>query len=527
MWFSYLVIFFTDVLQFSNRNAGIIMLIGQVADGLATPFVGKESDKSGAMCGRYGKRKGWHLFGTILVGVSFPFIFGGCLPCWHNKVDEWAKLIYFAPFVVIFQFGWASVQISHLCLIPELTSCAGERTWLNSGRVSMTVLSNIMVYVVLWQMIQHLLCKDCQLGPHDIEVFRYVSLGIVGIGGLFALFFHFAVKEKTDRRAEAATGRSQANRASVVSESSTIEAVPIMTWKDWFKEPQYYQVGLLYMLTRLIYNVSQVFIPYYVSKTLKLDKIHISLVPLTVFISGFLATTVTKPLSQRLGRKITYLIGLVFILGACIYMAFNNIGLQMYVASVILGVGSSTILVASLSLTADLIGKNTECSGFVFGSMSFTDKVSNGIAVLVIQALAPDCELTSPCDFYKNVMSYILGGFVVAAFVALLILMPQNVGKRRSLSLSISTSDDDTRPLLSAPPITDLSYGSIDEGLPPNREPSMVRRQSAQSNTSPCRSPSPIEEAITTAYTEHPLLGSLEVMKSRPSSPTAATTDSA
>ena len=69
------------------------------------------------------------------------------------------------------------------------------------------------------------------------------------------------------------------------------------------------QVGCLYMLTRLIYNVSQVFLPLYVNKTLKLATIHIALVPLTVFLSGFITTTFTKPLSQRIGRKFTYLIG--------------------------------------------------------------------------------------------------------------------------------------------------------------------------------------------------------------------------
>ena len=34
------------------------MLLGQVADALATPFAGRESDKSADLCGRYGKRKG-------------------------------------------------------------------------------------------------------------------------------------------------------------------------------------------------------------------------------------------------------------------------------------------------------------------------------------------------------------------------------------------------------------------------------------------------------------------------------------
>ena len=40
MWFTYLLVFFHLVLEFDNTLSGIILLIGQVADGLATPFVG-------------------------------------------------------------------------------------------------------------------------------------------------------------------------------------------------------------------------------------------------------------------------------------------------------------------------------------------------------------------------------------------------------------------------------------------------------------------------------------------------------
>ena len=70
--------------------------------------------------------------GTICVIVSFPFIFNKCIDC--SKSVDWAQFIYYAPFVVIFQFGWASVQINHLSLIPDITSNKGERVGLNSMR---------------------------------------------------------------------------------------------------------------------------------------------------------------------------------------------------------------------------------------------------------------------------------------------------------------------------------------------------------------------------------------------------------
>ena len=70
--------------------------------------------------------------GTICVMSTFPFLFMVCLGC--SNPAPWAQFFYYVPFVVIFQFGWASTQISHLSLIPELTVNANERVELNALR---------------------------------------------------------------------------------------------------------------------------------------------------------------------------------------------------------------------------------------------------------------------------------------------------------------------------------------------------------------------------------------------------------
>ena len=51
------------------------------------------------------------------------------------------------------KYFWSFPQNSlwFFFVLTELTSCANERTWLNSGRVAMTVLSNIAVYITMWQ----------------------------------------------------------------------------------------------------------------------------------------------------------------------------------------------------------------------------------------------------------------------------------------------------------------------------------------------------------------------------------------
>ncbi|XP_035772361.1 major facilitator superfamily domain-containing protein 12-like [Neolamprologus brichardi] len=62
MWFTYLLVFYHSVLGFQNTSAGVLLLVGQVADGICTPLIGYESDRNPG-CRNYGKRKTWHLVG--------------------------------------------------------------------------------------------------------------------------------------------------------------------------------------------------------------------------------------------------------------------------------------------------------------------------------------------------------------------------------------------------------------------------------------------------------------------------------
>ena len=45
MWFTYLLLFFEKVLLFDTINSGVVLTVGQIADGIATLLVGYFSDK--------------------------------------------------------------------------------------------------------------------------------------------------------------------------------------------------------------------------------------------------------------------------------------------------------------------------------------------------------------------------------------------------------------------------------------------------------------------------------------------------
>ena len=59
MWFTYMLLFFHIVIKLDNFYSGLIVLGGQIADGLSTVLVGILSDKDSKfwLCVHYGKRK--------------------------------------------------------------------------------------------------------------------------------------------------------------------------------------------------------------------------------------------------------------------------------------------------------------------------------------------------------------------------------------------------------------------------------------------------------------------------------------
>ncbi|KAH9124613.1 hypothetical protein AeMF1_004631, partial [Aphanomyces euteiches] len=137
----------------------------------------------------------------------------------------------------------------------------------------------------------------------------------------------------------------------------------------------------------LTVNVTQVYIPFLLTVTLDMSATSIAIVPMLVYVSGFLATFPMRWMNASLGREGTFVCGAVLIvlsLGLSWFLTQETAS-WIYLLSVLLGFGNSIIMVTSVCLEGDLVGDNCESGAFVYGAMSFTDKISNGIAVLLIQ----------------------------------------------------------------------------------------------------------------------------------------------
>ncbi|KOC68329.1 Major facilitator superfamily domain-containing protein 12 [Habropoda laboriosa] len=428
MWFTYLLVFFHLVLGFNSIIAGVILLVGQIADALATPFVGFYSDKTDEiwLC-KYGRRKTWHLIGTLCVLFAFPFIFSHCIGC--ETAHEWAQVIYYIGFAIIFQFGWAAVQISHLSLVPELTPTEYERTELIAIRYSFTVLSNIFVYCVTWAVLHITNNKDSssKIGPDDAKKFQEVVFIGIGTGIITSILFHIFVKENLVSNSNGSLRRNSRGILLLL------------------KDIRLYQVAFIYMPTRLFVNLSQIYIPLYLHESLNMPATSLAIIPLIMFLSSFVMSLIVERLNTKLGRKISYCLGVMLGLFTCIWIQFGS-GLtytkyQIYPLFVILGSAGSIMVVTSLGITADFIGQNIGSSSFVYGIISFTDKLCNGLAVMLIQYLScwTNCK-----SYYRGILVYVCGASIVFGVLMILCIKPFYQSMAYSTLHSEQTTGHDT-----------------------------------------------------------------------------------
>lgn len=166
----------------------------------------------------------------------------------------------------------------------------------------------------------------------------------------------------------------------------------------------------------------------------------VALAPLSSFISGLLASFPMRAINKRLGRKPTIILGLIFVVTSTVLFWFIYdieetlyIEIALIAACVLLGIGTSTTNICSFSLTSDLIGLNTECGAFVYGIMSFADKLANGIVIAVVQQFNPcSSSATTTCSlYYRYILTFIPAGVSILTILMTASLWNTNIGGNR------------------------------------------------------------------------------------------------
>lgn len=182
--------------------------------------------------------------------------------------------------------------------------------------------------------------------------------------------------------------------------------VVVVTKKNFFTSPLLYQNACLYVFSRLFMTTSLVYMPLWLNErsyttsppsniSMESDDgknlENIATVPLASFIASFIASMLFKQTDRFIGHKVGYLIGSVISFCGCAWVALaatpNSSVYELYIVAMFFGAGSSITMIASLCITADMIGPHADQGGFIYSAVTFCDKLITGIAVVVIETM--------------------------------------------------------------------------------------------------------------------------------------------
>eukprot|EP01064_Diplonema_japonicum_P014773 TRINITY_DN22484_c0_g1_i1.p1 TRINITY_DN22484_c0_g1~~TRINITY_DN22484_c0_g1_i1.p1 ORF type:complete len:550 (+),score=115.94 TRINITY_DN22484_c0_g1_i1:45-1694(+) len=425
-WFSYMLVFFERVALLSGAASGALVLLGQVVDALTTPLVGIGCDMSAASADpaipgdAVRKRLPWHLFGSILVALSYPGLFIQDSQYTYGSSNI-AVFMWYAVFVTFFQIGWATVQISHLALIPDLSvGKASRKTSLNATRYAATVLSTVAVYTVAWALLGTA-GDDSNSGDNSTSSdetnnltranhvqFKILATFITVTGIVFTLLIFQNGMRYVTKKYGHLLADPQSPMAGNTAKTKDTTAM-------WLHCRKFYYVGMMYMCTRLLVNMTQTYLALYLLDTLEMEKTSIATTPLVLYAASLTGTAVIGKIVKKLGHNKSYAVAIAGCLAAAaaMYSIPKDQSWLIYPTAAGFGLSSSLLMVSCLTIVAKLIG-DLPGSAFVYGAFSFSDKMSSGIVIMIIQTV--DLGVSDE-QFYRLVVG------VMPAFVAVLALL--------------------------------------------------------------------------------------------------------
>lgn len=158
--------------------------------------------------------------------------------------------------------------------------------------------------------------------------------------------------------------------------------------------PRFYTVAIIYMLSRLYGNLSQVYFPLYITMTLNLPKKYLGILPMVSYVFCFAVYTFmsSKCFNQKISRNPLLIAGsgMAFIAAGLLYFQLPH--WVIYITAATMGIAQSLLLTAAFAFCNFLIGADKGSSAFIYGSMSFTDKLVNGIVYQIIELVNPSCK---------------------------------------------------------------------------------------------------------------------------------------
>ena len=354
----YLLYFYTDVVGISGSLAGLIYFIGMAWDAATDPFMGYMAERTRTKWGVY---RPYLLFGNIPLALSFVLLF------WVPPLEGSSLFIFLLFANLLHRTCFTLVSVPFSSLTPRVTSDSQERTNLTGFRMlgaqTGTNLMALLAFpIIFW------------VGGEDESAGFIVLASIAGIAAILIHSITFlTVKEPDNDQGIERIGGSLSDAARAIGKNKPFWLV--------------FSATLIVGITTIFFGNNLI---YYTKYALDLHE-HQGIILFTSGIVAFLSIPIWWIISNRLGKKITWLISSTITLLSLSLFYFYDIEtlneLLFLVAFIGFGSGAGGILFWSMlpdTIEYGEVVTGVRSESSLYGFMTFAQKGSIAIAVLIL-----------------------------------------------------------------------------------------------------------------------------------------------
>lgn len=402
----YLLFFLTDVAGLPAGLAGLVLMIGKIADAINDPFIGVLSDRTQS---KWGRRLPWMLLGAIPFGLIY--FLQWLIPHFSDdrNLNNWGLFFYYVIIGIVFNIGYTMINLPYQALTPELTLDYQERTSLNSFRFAFSIggsILSLILYIFVSNtylnqplkqfIILGIFCSilsviatiGCSLnlqergakpllGKRNKKRVGYISLifaillyvyGVFRIpitgnfdaysmfylllGALIGLFAYTFLRGKIETHlcdAQAIEERQQAIDTPAIPFREQLKIV-------FANKPFLYVIGI-YLFSWLAVQLTASILVYFVVSWMKLPENQSGTVALAVQGTALIMLFFWQWVSQKLDKKIVYFLGSIIWLIAQIGLFTLQPGqvTLMYILAITAGIGVAVAYLIPWSMIPDVI----------------------------------------------------------------------------------------------------------------------------------------------------------------------------
>ena len=165
------------------------------------------------------------------------------------------------------------------------------------------------------------------------------------------------------------------------------------------------------MISRLFYTTAQTFVPLYVEYTLNKSAVNIAIIQSLMYLGGILTSCSSQRLINKFGIEKLLVCGsfLGIAMAAWIFVGVDQTfrKYEAYVMVIILGVVQSLFQICCLAKIAEKAADSSNSSSFLYGFMSFSEKLLCGMSVYFFEKLAPNSHGPYEKDFYRIMIAVV------------------------------------------------------------------------------------------------------------------------